>query len=640
MSNKTIVNGREMRISNHSGADNNTLLTTNKENLIINDNLTVKPEEVVIDKNTTINGNLVVSGSLTSETPAIDNNRLLLNTDSNVVADSSLLPVKDVRASPVGGWYVNNAGTGDKFNFYYYGKTNLPEVHTLEELKYLYCLVDIISGGNMYFSVYTQRQNDGNDAGSWYRSRINYIINGTGSTTETGISLMTVNLKEEPVDIFDSVKRIPCSKEAFSSVGPQAEDEEILTISLQSDSSQPAGAVEYVIQNFGFKLEHVIQNFLHICDIGFNESEVRTIIESYGYLTPAEISTLVESYNYQTESQVNALISTATADFLTEAEILAYGWQTEGQVDALIDGRGYLTEIEIQNLIDGSGDSKYFKAYLDNGGVSVNGQDETFYLSTLNNFVVREGGANWSVDKYTLPEEGNYKVDVHLVAETFTDEFKTVIESLDASNNIEEKFNLDWSADAYGRHSSLVMPNRTAGKKIRVNIYNPQAIGQNIVGKVEAVEITATAPGAYPQFGGVYERVATGLMRNTSPPRQFIPDPSGTPAGIYRRDDGAGTTYILYKLGNNYWYISNHTTATLNANLSGSGNNWQLIGDLLTAPNGYLGQNLNVSQTQSAGNVGGFYGPGAGAASWATGSFTDPTAGVPEYNSHITIHKV
>ena len=100
MSNKTIVNGREMRISNHSGLDNNTLLTTNKENLIINDNLTVKPEEVVIDKNTTINGNLVVSGSLTSETPAIDNNRLLLNTDSNVVADSSLLPVKDVRASP------------------------------------------------------------------------------------------------------------------------------------------------------------------------------------------------------------------------------------------------------------------------------------------------------------------------------------------------------------------------------------------------------------------------------------------------------------------------------------------------------------------------------------------------------------
>ena len=611
MSNKTIVNGREMRISNHSGVDNNTKITTNKENLIINDNLTVKPEEVVIDKNTTINGNLVVSGSLTSETPAIDNNRLLLNTDSNVVADSSLLPVKDIRASPVGGWYVNNNGA-DKFNFYYYGKTNLPEVHTLAELKYLYCLVDIINGGNMYFSVYTQRQNDGNDAGSWYRSRINYIINGTGSTTETGISLMTVNLKEEPVDIFDSVKRVECLKENFSSVGPQQDDEELLTISLQSDSSQPAGAVEYVIQNFGFKLEHVIQNFLHICDIGFNEGEVRNIIESYGYLTPAEISTLVESYNYQTEAQV----------------------------DALIDGRGYLTEPEIQALIDGSGDSKYFKAYLDNGGVSVNGQDETFYLSTLNNFVVREGGANWSVDKYTLPEEGNYKVDVHLVAETFTDEFKTVIESLDALDNIEEKFNLDWSADAYGRHSSLVMPNRTAGKKIRVNIYNPQAIGQNIVGKVEAVEITATPPGAYPQFGGVYERVATGLMRNTSPPRQFIPDPSGTPAGIYRRDDGAGTTYILYKLGNNYWYISNHTTATLDANLSGSGNNWELIGDLLTAPNGYLGQNLNVSQTQSAGNVGGFYGPGAGAASWATGSFTDPTAGIPEYNSHITIHKV
>lgn len=631
---KNISSGKELRIMNHT-SDDVSLLTTNTNKLNINNNLTVNPNEIILDKNTTINGNLVVSGSLTSETPAIDNNRVLINTDPNVIADSTIAPIKDIRALPVSGWYVLNSGA-DKFNFYYYGKTNLPEVHTFGELKYLYCLAEIINGGNVYFSVYTQRQNDGNDAGSWYRSRHNYIINGIGATTETGIRMLYVNLKEQPSDIFDSVGRVECTKEAFSSVGPQLDDEEILTISLQSDSSAGAGAVEYVIQNFGFKLEHVIQNFCHITDgTGYTEAEIRGFIEGYGY---------------QDEAMVNALISAAVADFetsaeidargyLSEAEILAYGWQTEGQVETLIDNREYLTEPEIQALIDGSGDSKYFKAYLDNGGVSVNGQDSTWYLSTLNNMVVREGGANWSVDKYTLPEDGNYKVDINLVAEDFTHEFKTVVEALDSLDNVEEKFNLDWSSNAYGRHSSLVMPNRTAGKKIRVNIYNPSALGQNIVGKVEPVEVIATPPGAYPQFGGTYLRVATGLMRNTSPPRQFIPDPSGTPAAIYRKDNG-GTTYILYKLGNNYWYISNHTTATLDANLLANGNNWQLIGDLLTAPNGYLGQNLNVSQTQSAGNVGGFYGPGVGAASWATGSFSDPTAGIPEYNSHMSIHKV
>ena len=174
---------------------NDVLVTTHRENSFD----VHKPCN--IEGNTHITGNLTVTGGLTSATPAIDNNRVLINTDPNVVADSTLLPVKDIRTNPVSGWYLNNAG-GDKFNFYYYGKTNLPEVHTFDELKYLYALAEIIQGGNVYFSVYTVRQNDGNDAGSWYRSRHNYIINGTGTTAETGIRLLYVNLGEEPSDVY------------------------------------------------------------------------------------------------------------------------------------------------------------------------------------------------------------------------------------------------------------------------------------------------------------------------------------------------------------------------------------------------------------------------------------------------------
>jgi len=608
-----------------------------------------------IEGNTHITGNLTVTGGLTSATPAIDNNRVLINSDPNVVADSSILPVKDTRTNPVSGWYLQNTGA-DKFNFYYYGKTNLPEVHTFDELKYLYALAEIIQGGNMFFSVYTVRQNDGNDAGAWYRSRHTYIINGTGSTGETGIRLLYVNLGEQPSDIFDSVARVECTKEAFSSVGPQLGSEEILTISVQSDSSEGAGQVEYVLQNVGFKLEHVIQNFMHITDgTGYTEAEIRAFIEGYGYqdeamvnaliatavadfetsaeidargyLTQPQIETVIEGYGYQDEAMVNALISTAVVDFETSAEI---------------DARGYFTEPEIQALIDASAyvpTNQYFKAYLDTD-TSVNGQDDAWYLGTANNMVVREGGGNFAVDKYTLPEDGNYRVDVNVVAENFAHEFKTVVEALSAGDAVEEKFNLDWSSNAYGRHSSIVMPLSTAGKKIRVAIFNPSALGQNILGKEAPVTVLATPPGAYPQFGGTYTRVTTGLMRNTSPPRQFIADPSGTPAAIYRMDDGVTTTYVLYKLGNNYWYISAHTTATLDANLSANSNNWAAIGDLLTAPNGYIGPNLNVSQSQSAGDVGGFHGPGTGAASWAAGSFADPVAGVTSYNTHLSIHKV
>ena len=450
---KNISSGKELRIMNHT-TDSVSLLTTNTKKLNINNNLTVNPDEIILDKNTTINGNLVVSGSLTSETPAIDNNRVLINTDPNVVADSSLLPVKDIRPAPVSGWYVNNAGVGDKFNFYYYGKTNLPEVHTFGELKYLYCLSEIINGGNVFFSVYTQRQNDGNDAGSWYRSRHNYVINGTGSTTETGIRMLYVNLKEEPSDIFDSVGRIQCTKEAFSSLGPQLDDEEILTISLQSDSSEGAGQVEYVIQNFGFKLEHVIQNFCHITDgTGYTEAEIRGFIEGYGY---------------QDEAMVNALISAAVADFETSAEI---------------DARGYLTQPEIENLIDAAVPvNNFFEGVLSND-VSVNGQDTAWFLNGANGITSTEGGGNWDGNVYTVPEDGNYEVKMGVTAETFTDEFKCYLDQLDASSNVEKKYNLDWSSNAYGRMSALTLPTLTAGKKIRLGIYNPDALGKNILGQ-------------------------------------------------------------------------------------------------------------------------------------------------------------
>lgn len=63
MSNKTIINGKELKIFNHSSSDNNTIIKTNKDNLIVNDNLIVKANEVDIIKNTNITGNLDLVGN-------------------------------------------------------------------------------------------------------------------------------------------------------------------------------------------------------------------------------------------------------------------------------------------------------------------------------------------------------------------------------------------------------------------------------------------------------------------------------------------------------------------------------------------------------------------------------------------------
>jgi len=330
-------------------------------------------------------------------------------------------------------------------------------------------------------------------------------------------------------------------------------------------------------------------------------------------------------------------IKVKSATFGNESNTLEKPLEITG--DLTVNGNAIVTGcISSTNPLECLGDSKYFNAYLDTGGVNVNGQDNSWYLSTLNNMVVREGGTNFDVDKYILPSEGNYKVDVHLVADNFTDEFKTVVEALDDSDNVEEKYNLDWSSNAHGRHSSLVMPTRTAGKKIRVNIYNPSTSGQTITGKMEYVQVVTTAPPALNFMSGNYKRVAVGLLLKKYPPSYFMPDTTATPAGIYRYDN-SGTTYILYKLQNTFWHISKHTTTTLDANLASNSNNWELIGDLLSPSNGYQGSNLMVSRTQSTDHIGGYYGPGTPDGSWTPGTFSEPQSGM-EYNTHFTIYKL
>ena len=484
----TFLKGNEIILQPREGGDNVQVNSLGDKEQRVNSELVTTHREASFDihkptnieGNTHITGNLTVTGGLTSATPAIDNNRLVMNTDANSIADSTLLPIKDPTSAPMAGWYINNAG-GDKANYYFYGKTNLPEVHTLDELKYLYALVDIRAGGNLYLNVYTQRQNDGNDAGAWYRSRLNYIIGGSGSTGTTGLSLLYVNKGEQPSDIFDSVQRVECLLDPFSSNGLQAGTEQILTISIQSDSGAPAGTIEYVIQNVGFKLEHVIQNFMLITDNYSSEADIRAIVESYGY---------------QDEPMVNALISSALADYETTAEIDARGYQTEAQVNALIstaivdfettaeiDARGYLTEPEIQTLIDASAyvpNNRFFEMILTND-VSVNGQDNAWYLNNANGMTVTEGGANWDGSVYTMPEDGNYQINMAVTAQAFADEFKCYLDVLNGST-VEKKYILDWSKDAYGRHSTMVVPTSVAGRKLRFGVYNPNAIGQQILG--------------------------------------------------------------------------------------------------------------------------------------------------------------
>lgn len=510
MSNKTIFTGRELRLRNTTSKLSETEITTNKETVKIksasfSDNSNSLDKPLTITGDLTVNGNAIISGSVTSENPAIDIVRHLLP-EVGVVADSSLLPV---RKDGDTGWHVKNtAGPPQKANYYLYGDTNTSNTYTLGDLKFMSLLVNIITGGNMFLFVYTKPQGAG-DAGTWYRSRINYGFQ-TGSTTETGETLLYVgadDLTENPEDIFTNVKRAKLTEEAFSSVGPKDPSEEILTMGIGTDSSAGVNSIDYVLKVFSYKMKHRINSFLFVLDIEYDETQTRALIESYGYQTAGDVNTAITTalipyetsaqidargylseaqilaYNWQDEAEVNALIATATADFITEAEVLAFDYQTEGQVDTLIDARAYLTEPEIQALIDGSAPTNHFFEGVLTANLSVNGQDDAFYLNGANGITATEGGGNWNGLTYNIPEEGNYKFSMGLTAENFSHEFKCYLDVLNGASEVQKKYILDWSSNAYGRFSTVSLPTLTAGQKLRAGVYNPDALGRNILGQ-------------------------------------------------------------------------------------------------------------------------------------------------------------
>jgi hypothetical protein len=161
---------------------------------------------------------------------------------------------------------------------------------------------------------------------------------------------------------------------------------------------------------------------------------------------------------------VNALIVAGTVDFETSAEI---------------DARGYLTQPEIEALLP----SNYLLEGVLDADTSVNGQDDAWYLNNANNISITEGVANWDGSVYTVPEEGNYKVSMGLVASNSADEFKCYLDVIDGSS-VENRYVMDHSAGNVGRMSSVSLPTLALGKKLRIGVYNPSALGQTILGRI------------------------------------------------------------------------------------------------------------------------------------------------------------
>ena len=224
---------------------------------------------------TTVSGDLdtaidTVSGLIVDEI-ASTNSRLQFRsagTPSGILPASDVTPLKlndpavyadgaAGGADPAGseGWNFEN--NSNKINWYYfYQVSGSPRQYTLGDLESVYvkALSRHASETRIPFlTIYTVRENDGNDAASWYRSRLNYELEPSQVPSGFVVSgVPFVIYAKNDVALFTNFRHAEAPL-SFSSNGPQADDEVILYMALGTDSSEASGGYNFTAQSIGFQ---------------------------------------------------------------------------------------------------------------------------------------------------------------------------------------------------------------------------------------------------------------------------------------------------------------------------------------------------------------------------------------------------
>ena len=160
-------------------------------------------------------------------------------------------------AEPSGqdGWYYKNDGQNigssglDKINWYFFDGS--VQTETIDSALTGYAVGEIKGTEPFHLAVYTFPQGDGNDAGSWYRTRVVYVP-ANGSYEQNKKYLFVTNLEDTPANLYPDLERVEMVPSQISTVGPQDPSEQILTASLGTNSAAQPNTVEVLVNNVGY----------------------------------------------------------------------------------------------------------------------------------------------------------------------------------------------------------------------------------------------------------------------------------------------------------------------------------------------------------------------------------------------------
>lgn len=196
----------------------------------------------------TINGGLNADGyASTGSTPVNNDNQ-------GVYADESA-----PQADPNGdaGWYFINASAGDKVNYYFYADGGAAsQSYTMDDLRSLEAVTKLYKTSTDYFfNIYTLRENDGNDAGSFYRSRITLTSGdfpvASAPATYTGEFNRDAAVTGDLEFTVGGTTLYSTGNSSLADIGA----EEIFLIALGTNSGAAAGDIELTATEFTLGLQ-------------------------------------------------------------------------------------------------------------------------------------------------------------------------------------------------------------------------------------------------------------------------------------------------------------------------------------------------------------------------------------------------
>jgi len=249
------------------------------------------------------------------------------------------------------GWYYKNdgqnigSGGADKINWYFFDGS--VQTETIGSALTGYAVGEIKGTEPFHMALYTFPQGDGNDAGSWYRSRMVYVP-ANGSYEQNKKYLFVTNLEETPASLYPDLERVEMVLSPISTVGPQDPSEQILTASLGTNSVAQQNSVEVLVNNVGYvsSVNGVVDTRYEIRG-DFTLAGIKESLSEEEFKRQSEDERVLSESKSYTDTKVSELVDSAPEALNTLKELSdALGSDENfattvanniGQVDAKID---------------------------------------------------------------------------------------------------------------------------------------------------------------------------------------------------------------------------------------------------------------------------------------------------------------